>query len=294
MTLIQLRHLISVAETGSFTRSSELLHLTQPALSRSIRALEEEVGQRLFDRVGKRSELTPFGIEALQRAKMLVFEAEELVARGQGRLAGHSGKLRLGLGATPAAVLTPSIIRTMAARHPTVHLEIARGQPEQLIRSLRERRLDALVMDPRSLPAAADLSVTGSVDLRGAVMCRPDHPLTRWKGPLPFVALRQFVIAATPWSDEVGRDILEQYGPVAHLDECVTLRCDDLRDLVDIARDTDIVMLALRAGAPDLVELSLSPPLCTHARFGVITLTGRSEPPAMPLIRNLVKQLLRD
>ncbi|WP_157991659.1 LysR family transcriptional regulator, partial [Caldimonas tepidiphila] len=72
MTLVQLRHLISLAESGSFSRSAEALCLTQPALSRSILALEQELGQPLFDRIGRRSELTPFGREALARARQLV------------------------------------------------------------------------------------------------------------------------------------------------------------------------------------------------------------------------------
>ncbi|MFZ9322024.1 MAG: LysR family transcriptional regulator, partial [Hylemonella sp.] len=50
MTLAQLRHLLSLAETGSFSKSSKALFLTQPALSRSIQALEEELGLPLFDR----------------------------------------------------------------------------------------------------------------------------------------------------------------------------------------------------------------------------------------------------
>ena len=78
MTLVQLRHLISLAQSGSFTRSAEALFLTQPALSRSIRALEDELGQPLFDRVGRRSVLTPFGVDALARARQLVFDADEL------------------------------------------------------------------------------------------------------------------------------------------------------------------------------------------------------------------------
>jgi hypothetical protein len=111
---------------------------------------------------------------------------------------------------------------------------------------------------------------------------------------LPFAALRQFIMAATPWSDEVGRELIEQYGAVAHLEECVTLRCDDLRSLADLARDSDAILLALRAGAPDLSELPLVPALNTRARFGVVTLAGRAEVSAMPLIRQLVGRLLRD
>lgn len=294
MTLVQLRHLISLAETGSFTRSSELMHLTQPALSRSIRALEDELGQPLFDRVGRRSELTPFGAEVLQRARVLVFEADELVACGQERMSGQSGSVRLGMGSSPSTILGVPLLKMMASRHPTVHVDIARGQTERLVRALRERQLDALIVDPRSLPAAADLKVTGIVEMRGAMMCRPDHPLTRWRGKLPFAALRQYVMASTPWSEEVGRKLIDRYGPSAHLDECITLRCDDLRSLVDVTRDSEVVLLAVRAAAPDLVELRLTPPLNTPACYGIVTLAGRSEAAAMPLVRRLVEQLLHD
>ena len=61
MTLVQLRHLIELAINGSFSRSAIKLHLTQPALSRSIKALEDELGQPLFDRIGRKNELTAFG-----------------------------------------------------------------------------------------------------------------------------------------------------------------------------------------------------------------------------------------
>ena len=81
MTLVQLRHLISLAETGSFSRSATALFLTQPALSRSIRALEDEMGQPLFDRIGRRNELTPFGLEVLERARNIVFEVDERIPK---------------------------------------------------------------------------------------------------------------------------------------------------------------------------------------------------------------------
>jgi DNA-binding transcriptional LysR family regulator len=75
MTLVQLRHLLSLALTGSFSKSAAVLFLTQPALSRSIRALEAELGQPLFDRIGRRSEVTPFGREVVERARQIVLAA---------------------------------------------------------------------------------------------------------------------------------------------------------------------------------------------------------------------------
>ena len=82
MTLVQLKHLIALADSGSFSKAAQALFLTQPALSRSIRALEDELHAPLFDRIGRRIELTPFGGETLKRARQLLFDADELQASG--------------------------------------------------------------------------------------------------------------------------------------------------------------------------------------------------------------------
>jgi len=294
MTLVQLRHLISLAQTGSFTRSAQALFLTQPALSRSIRALEEEFGQPLFDRVGRRSVLTPFGADAVQRARQLVFDADELEGSGRRMREARSGTVRLGLGSGPGAMLMTPLLKTMAKSHPAIHVEVARGATDVLIRRLRDRELDALVVDARSLSPAVDIRVTNLVEMRGAFMVRKGHPLTRWKGVLRFDALRQFPIASTPLSDEVARTLVERYGPAAHPSECVTLRCEEIPSLVEVVRHSDAVLIAIRTAAPDLVELVLKPAMNATARFGIVTLARRAEPPALPIVRKLIAQVMHD
>ena len=157
-----------------------------------------------------------------------------------------------------------------------MHVDIARGHTDVLTRRLRERELDALVVDARSLAPAADLRVGSLVEMRGAFMVRPGHPLTRWKGALRFDALRQFPIASTPLSDEVARTLVERYGPAAHPSDCVTLRCEEIPSLVEVVRDSDAVLIAIRAAAPDLVELTLKPAMNANARFGIVTLARRA------------------
>lgn len=98
MTLVQLKHLIELAQTGSFSLSALKLHLTQPALSRSIKSLEDELGQALFDRIGRKNELTAFGLEIVKRARVLVDEAQELRQTSQQLQLGEIGQLRIGLG----------------------------------------------------------------------------------------------------------------------------------------------------------------------------------------------------
>ena len=78
MNLRHLEHLLALADTGSFSRAAEKSHVTQSALSRSIQALETELGAPLIDRVGKRNELTPFGKAVAARARRMVLDAAEM------------------------------------------------------------------------------------------------------------------------------------------------------------------------------------------------------------------------
>lgn len=294
MTLVQLRHFVSLAQTGSFTRSAEALHLTQPALSRSVQALEEELGETLFDRIGRRSELTPFGQGLLERARRTLLEADELATTGRHMRAGRAGTLRIGLGSGPGAMLMTPLLHTIATDHPRLQVAISRGHTALLAEALRARELDALVVDARSLAPAVDLRVDTLYEMRGAFMCRPDHPLLQRRGPLRFDSVRRYPLASTPLSDEVARTLVERYGPAAHPGSCVTLRCEEIASLVDVVTHSDAVLLAIRAAAPGLTELTLAPPLASSARFGLVTLAGRAEAPALHFVRALMEQRLRD
>jgi DNA-binding transcriptional LysR family regulator len=294
MTLVQLRHLISLAQTGSFSKSAVALFLTQPALSRSIRALEAELGQPLFDRVGRHSEVTPFGRDVVERAGRLVQAADDLRESGRPAARGMAGSLRIGLGSGPGALLMTPLLMHMATEHPQLQLEISRGRTELLERSLRERTIDLLVVDVRSMAPAPDLRATDIHELRGAFLCRRGHPLARKRGGVSFEQLRAYPIASTPLSDEVARVLVERYGPEAHPGRCVTLRCEEVPSLVELTRHTDTVLIAIRASGTDLVELAMKPPLNATARFALVTLAGRSEAPALPIVRRLMRELLRD
>ena len=294
MTLVQLRHLIALAESGSFSKAAQAVHVTQPALSRSIRALEDELGMPLFDRIGRRIELTSFGGEALARARDLVREAGELRDSGRRMSQGQGGVLRIGMGSGPGAMLMTPLLMHMATRHPKVRVAVARGGTELLTQALRARTLDALVIDARSLKPAADLEVGMVREMRGVFMCRRGHPLARMRGGVSFEAVQRYPIASTPLSDDVARSLIERYGPQAHPTLCVTLQCEEVPSLVDVVRRSDAVLLAIRAAARDLVELKMKPALDGVARFGLVTLRRRTEAPALPIVRKLMEELLRD
>lgn len=293
MTLVQLRHLIELATNGSFSQSAVKLHLTQPALSRSIKALEGELGQPLFDRVGHKNELTAFGAHVVRRARVLVDEANELLQTSVQLQKGEMGQLRIGMGSGPGAMLMTPLLLLMATHYPRAHLDISRGCTLLLVQALRERSLDALILDIRSLQPSRDLKVEALQEMAGAFMCRPGHPLAQ-KCSVPFAMLRRYPIASTPLSDEVARILVERFGPEAHPDNLVNLRSEEISSLLEVVRMSDTVVLAIRAVAPDLVELPVAPALNANARFGLVTMASRTEQPLLDKVRTLMRETLRD
>jgi DNA-binding transcriptional LysR family regulator len=294
MTLVQLKHFIALAQTASFGKAATAVHLTQAALSRSIRALEDELGQPLFDRVGRVSELTPYGREALARARELVLASEDLRDHARRSSTGKAGALRIGLGSGPGALLMTPLLLEMAHQRPGVHVSITRANTELLLQALRDRALDAVVVDARSVPSAPDLSMDTVHAMPGAWMVRPGHPLAKQRSAVRFEQVLGYPIAATPLSEEVARALVSQYGARAHPEQCVTLRCDEIPSLVDVVRQCDAVLLGVRAAAPDLVALKLTSPMTASARFGLVTLNRRTAPPGLDVVRVLMAQRMAE
>ena len=291
MTLVQLRQFLALARAGSFVKAAAQLHLTQPALSRSIRALEDELGQLLFDRVGRRIELTPFGQQARERAQALLDDAQSLRQSGNLAPGEREGRLRLGLGSGPGALLTPALLRRFVADFPRVKVEIFRANTEFLTRMLREREVDALVVDHRSLSPAPDLEVTDIHETPGAFLCRPGHPLAR-KRSVSFAQLTAYPIASTPLSDGVARELVQRYGESAHPQQLVRVTSDEIGHLVGLARETDTILLAVQSAAPGLAVVRVSPALDARARFCVVTLARRSPTPLLGVVREIVDKEL--
>lgn len=299
MNLKHLEHLLALAETGSFSRAAARLHLTQSALSRSIQALEEELGGRLLDRIGKRNELTPLGHTVVARARRITLEASELKRSAELLRQGDLGSIRVGLGAGPGALLMTPLLQHIARFCPGVKVSISRGSTELQLVQLRARQLDALVIDVRRIAPAPDLLIEPLGELRAGLICRAGHPLAG-PTPVPFAQLLAYPIASTPLSDEVARILVDRYGPRADPAQMTTLECEDVASLIQTVAVTDAVFLgvlaAARPGIEDgtLVEVNVEPPLAAGARFAYVTLAGRTEAPVMGVLRRFVAERLRE
>jgi DNA-binding transcriptional LysR family regulator len=149
----QLRAFSVLARTGSFTESARELHLTQSAVSHSMKALERETGCRLLDRMGKKATLTQAGEQLLQHAERILNEMdrarESLAQLGKwGR-----GRLRIGASVTACQYLIPPVLREFKESFPEHAITIEPGDTSDLITSLVNRRIDlALCLEPEREP----------------------------------------------------------------------------------------------------------------------------------------------
>ena len=124
MNFRHLRAFAAIADAGGFARAAVRLNLSQPALSRQIQALEAELGVPLFDRIGRRVQLTSEGEDLLRRSRRLLAEAESLGERARSLKTGQTGILRIG--ATPQVIenLLADFLTRHGRRHPGVEIHL--------------------------------------------------------------------------------------------------------------------------------------------------------------------------
>lgn len=296
MNIKHLEHLIGLADTGSFSRAAEKLFITQSALSRSIQNLEDELGGKVLDRIGKRNELTPLGLDVVARARHIVRDAAELKQSAQLLQGGGRSAISVGLGSGPAALLLVPLLK-LAAQTPQMHVSATQGPVELMVQQLRSRQLDAMVVDMRRVVPSTDLNIESLAELRAGFVVRAGHPLAS-KKKVCLAEIVNFPVASTPLSDEVTRLLIDQYGQQANPAEMVSLRSDDVMSLISTVTQTDAVFLGVMAAASEglesqrLVEIDLKPKLIANARFAFVTLAGRTEAPAMAHFRQFVSKQL--
>ena len=147
MDLRILRYFLAVAEEGNITRASERLHVSQPALSTQLAALEDEFGQKLFERGARGIELTEKGVALKRRADDLVDLAERIEAEIKSKDRGELvGTLSIGAGETPAFRFVARAAEELRRANPRLNFSVSSGNGEDILAHLREGTLDLGVL----------------------------------------------------------------------------------------------------------------------------------------------------
>ena len=146
MNLQDLRYLVTLASERHFRRAAELCFVTQPALSLSIRKLEEELGVVIFERTRNDITVTPIGQGIIEQAQRVLDEASQLVTLAQAAQDPLQGVFRLGVIHTVAPYLLPDLIPALVALAPNMPLAIEENTTASLEQSLQSGQLDAIVI----------------------------------------------------------------------------------------------------------------------------------------------------
>ncbi len=155
MELYQLRYLVAVAEAQNFTRASERLSVTQPTLSQQIINLEKELGHKLFHRLGRKAVLTEAGLIFIERARRILFEADNATKELQDD---PTVERQIHVGAIPtvAPYLLPGLIVRCWEKYPNLQIHVREDFRSQLVRGVLEGELDlAIAPQPVSNPQVA-------------------------------------------------------------------------------------------------------------------------------------------
>ena len=162
MELRHLRYFVAVAEELHFRRAAERLYVAQPAVSEQIRKLEAELGVRLFDRTHRSVALTASGSALLVEARRVLHQAGIAQRAAREAHASAGSKLRIGYVPDVLPASVPRALQALASEAPRVEVVLQTGATHELVESVRDERLDAVIV---GLPAPAKgLQVTSLGD----------------------------------------------------------------------------------------------------------------------------------
>ena len=175
--LKKLHHVIVLARARSFVKAAEELHLTQPALTRSIQSIEKRFSVRLFDR--ERTGVTPtaVGREFLRRAQSLLIEANDLTRFTERTGKGDAGELAFGLSTLPAKLFLPALAIDLFATKPVLGCSVAVRDPLDLVELLTSEKIEFFVAGTVPDWPNAPLEVEELMEFTNVVAVRVGHPL---------------------------------------------------------------------------------------------------------------------
>jgi DNA-binding transcriptional LysR family regulator len=177
MDLRQLEIIRAIADTGSFTAAGEKLHVSQSAISRQILLLEDELGEPVFHRIGRRIRITPAGESLLKLSHRVFQDLQETVSGISDKREALSGSMRLVGGMTVCLYVFPALLAEVRRIHPNLDLKVTVGSGERSIALLRSGAADLGLI---TLPVeATDLVSVPMLEEELLLITYPSHPLAR-------------------------------------------------------------------------------------------------------------------
>ncbi len=280
LTLRQLEAFLAVAKTLNFSQAATQVHLSQPALSATIRKLEDAIGGRLFDRNTRNVALTPVGTEVVAIADRLLGDFDAAFAGVRSFLEGKRGRVSVAASPSLAADFVPEVVAAFQRTHPLVELQVHDALSDDAIALVRARKADLALAPETAIDP--DLAQRQLFRDHLVLVCRRDHPLANgpavtWKALLPF-----------------GLVTMKSTSSIRHLVEQTYVQHGvALRPAFEVEYATTLISFVARGLGIGILPFSLVPLLessqLTHRRIGkpeiyrtlcVVNLKSRTPSPA--------------
>lgn len=250
MELRHLRYFVALAETLSFTRAAERVHVTQSTLSHQIRQLEDEVGQPLFDRIGKKVVTTEAGELFLAYATRALKEVDHGLAMLTPDGGGLSGEVRIGATHTFNVRLIPECVALFLARHPSVRVRVDELSADQIGAKLHAGELDlGIAYKP---PGPTDLWFEPLYHEEMVLVVSETHPLAGRKR-IRMVELHQQRLVLMP----------EYFATRTLLDECFQASGAEPIVVAEMSTIAPMLGLVLRMPIGAIAAINAVPPAMT-------------------------------
>ncbi len=233
-----LQHFLAIADHGSLRAAAQRLGLSQPALSKSLRALESALGAPLIQRNPRGTSLTPVGELFLSRARLIENEIIRTTHEIQALSGSHVNHVTIGASAIPSILIVPKAVARFRQQHPGVELDLIGGMPSLLLPRLIDGSLDFIVGPRSTEPIPDSVETTPLMKLRVNIVVRKGHPLECLKSLSDFAQAQWVVSSNSSYAREKIQSILRGRSlsnPMPYI------RVDSLFALLSFIKNTDFI-----------------------------------------------------
>jgi DNA-binding transcriptional LysR family regulator len=181
MELRQLRHFVAVVDLGNLSKAADRVAISQPALTRSIKNLEDTLRVQLLDRKPRGVVPTEAGLALYHHASVVLNACQQMTREVRELERGITGSVRLGIGSMFSRHVVDDAVVNLANAHPRLALTITSGFYEDLIRNLIEGRLDLIFSSFPHVAVSSDLRLEPLLRVRSPIVVGDRHPIVRRK-----------------------------------------------------------------------------------------------------------------
>ncbi|WP_164897264.1 LysR family transcriptional regulator [Pseudomonas alkylphenolica] len=286
MNTRQLQHFLALMETGSLSAAADAVHLSQPALSRSIKALEDELRVSLFDRTNRRLHPTPYAMEYLGRAKRIVFDEREGARTLNLMKNGAYGPLSFGLGSSVAIDFLGALIQQLLAVGPGLKIQAQVHSTDVLLDALQKEKLDFFIGDVGAAATYPELAVEPLYKCSFGWFARADHPLAGRKG-VTIEDLREHPLIGSGYiSEMLTLKMAHLYGMQLPIENNFAASINNIETVHNLVVNTNAIvpttflamLKLLREGRVAIIDVQ--PPFELDLTLGIVTIRHRTQVPA--------------